>query len=1136
MNDSQQHRSNSDGTDNSGAPMHFNRGSSNQNNQSNNIFIVAEQYSVANGTSSKEQSSGLDQLASFQIQAHQSNPYQGHNQLSSPPSSQQQRKLSSGKEPSPRQFNQGRNNNGNELGFLGLNNQYVYGAGEGERIVTFSHKIEKKLPQQADSDMFNAVQLFGAAGQNTQGFPGKDGSSIQEQRHILDDDNIDDDDDDDEEQDDDDDSSHFGYQSGSVEDERNQNDESVLTMHMNERVNSIPDEDPMIDIHLGLHFSKNSGNSNGSKQAGQPPTTMIMYETARTSCIEEGLVDPVIKDDRSRVFKNLLGLESSKKERSKQYAGQAVPQSMEPFNDYIPPSGGKQFLNVRFGTIGLGNGSLQGGTECDPLKSNNYCFDTANRNKPSNQVNMNRLYSEIQMEDNGDGGKRQDGDGRSPQNDHRQPSTEPQDARHMPARLNLLPSPNPQHKNIYENSNYNQKQSHTKFEKLRLPPGHVGTGNVESLRSPPHAFNQSSSFAFINNNIQMEQTLDKVSYNDPDKGNGLLHQIEERKVEASKDQSEGGVIGPYYVSNQKLNGSENRGIKQNNVSVKDVDMVIDGSQLYESESEIKRKKRSPYPMGLQAKQKEIPMESMEYPLTVSQSQNKSGFISQNLMTSKLTSNNTLVQQALAHSNNGPGLGLREQSHLLDSSSNHMLLAPQKNIPSLKQPVQNLPTLPTPTSAYGNQFKRSEESPIKNEKPIKNGASLPPKAVGTLGSNALSHAQSEWKIESDMAKRDFALSSLDMHKQAVMMGGSGIGNTTGAAARKKSAFKQNSKLNKTLNKNLTKLNTKEAAPHFNKTINPTRGKVTLNIDSGLSAQEDSRNNEEDEEEQEVEGFEQNNEQNTSRPTNINILIPGESHNQISDMFNEDRVEQNSESGDESTRNKQRKRKVIFNNEDSRCDDPKNDSYYINGVGGKINQYPTPLTESQFGGQDAKSQGGFDASNPSFRNIPRKFVSKRTDYSPMGGGGVPGGQIGDNWKDSASFSFVASNNLGGKNVSRAITKHTDFTPKHYLEEVRQQRRRSNLTNVVRGTTLQRLARGVTKSDAIFAKKEMEKEGIEKESHKESKYHHSDNTAKIDQQLNTLKQNIMDNMAKEKLKTMDPKSLFIFTQTSLHCRLHF
>lgn len=37
------------------------------------------------------------------------------------------------------------------------------------------------------------------------------------------------------------------------------------------------------------------------------------------------------------------------------------------------------------------------------------------------------------------------------------------------------------------------------------------------------------------------------------------------------------------------------------------------------------------------------MESMEYPLTVSQSQNKSGFISQNLITSKLTSNNTLVQ-------------------------------------------------------------------------------------------------------------------------------------------------------------------------------------------------------------------------------------------------------------------------------------------------------------------------------------------------------------------------------------------------------------------------------------------------------------------------------------------------------------
>lgn len=66
----------------------------------------------------------------------------------------------------------------------------------------------------------------------------------------------------------------------------------------------------------------------------------------------------------------------------------------------------------------------------------------------------------------------------------------------------------------------------------------------------------------------------------------------------------------------------------------------------------------------------------------------------------------------------------------------------------------------------------------------------------------------------------------------------------------------------------------------------------------------------------------------------MLIPAYSNNAISDMMDDDRVEQNSESaGDESARNK-RKRKVIFNNEDSRGDEPKNDSYYINGVGGNI----------------------------------------------------------------------------------------------------------------------------------------------------------------------------------------------------------
>ena len=102
----------------------------------------------------------------------------------------------------------------------------------------------------------------------------------------------------------------------------------------------------------------------------------------------------------------------------------------------------------------------------------------------------------------------------------------------------------------------------------------------------------------------MEQTLDKVSY-DRDRGNVLLNQIEERKSEAiapaAKECNDGGgVVGPHYVSNQRLNGSDVRGVgvRNHNVSVKDVDMVIDGSQLYESESEIKRKKRSPYPMAL----------------------------------------------------------------------------------------------------------------------------------------------------------------------------------------------------------------------------------------------------------------------------------------------------------------------------------------------------------------------------------------------------------------------------------------------------------------------------------------------------------------------------------------------------------
>ncbi|TNV88169.1 hypothetical protein FGO68_gene5360 [Halteria grandinella] len=171
---------------------------------------------------------------------------------------------------------------------------------------------------------------------------------------------------------------------------------------MNEIVNTIPDEAPMIDVHQGLHFSKHSGNSNGSRQGGHAPTTMIMYETDQTSCIEEGRVDPSIQYGRSRIIKNLLELERSKQEGSKN-ALQAVPQSMEPYNDYNPPSAGKQLLNVRFGTIGQGNGSLQGGTECDAQKSNINCFDKTNRNKPSNQDNMNFLYSQFQLEENGEG-------------------------------------------------------------------------------------------------------------------------------------------------------------------------------------------------------------------------------------------------------------------------------------------------------------------------------------------------------------------------------------------------------------------------------------------------------------------------------------------------------------------------------------------------------------------------------------------------------------------------------------------------------------------------------------------------------------------------------------------------------------
>lgn len=151
----------------------------------------------------------------------------------------------------------------------------------------------------------------------------------------MDDDHIEDDEDQEQDQDDDDSSSHFGYRSGSVEDEKNNHDDSVLTMHMNERVNSIPDEDAMISMHQGLHFSKNSGNSNMSRPN---PTTMIMYETARSSVIEEGHVDPVVQDSRSRVYKNLLGLDHLKKEKAKKDGNSP---SMEPYSDNMPHSGTK---------------------------------------------------------------------------------------------------------------------------------------------------------------------------------------------------------------------------------------------------------------------------------------------------------------------------------------------------------------------------------------------------------------------------------------------------------------------------------------------------------------------------------------------------------------------------------------------------------------------------------------------------------------------------------------------------------------------------------------------------------------------------------------------------------------------------
>lgn len=52
--------------------------------------------------------------------------------------------------------------------------------------------------------------------------------------------------------------------------------------------------------------------------------------------------------------------------------------------------------------MGLGNNSIQGVNDGDPLKSNNYCFDTANGAKPG-QVGLKLLYSDFQMEDNPDG-------------------------------------------------------------------------------------------------------------------------------------------------------------------------------------------------------------------------------------------------------------------------------------------------------------------------------------------------------------------------------------------------------------------------------------------------------------------------------------------------------------------------------------------------------------------------------------------------------------------------------------------------------------------------------------------------------------------------------------------------------------
>ncbi len=77
----------------------------------------------------------------------------------------------------------------------------------------------------------------------------------------------------------------------------------MLTIHIDDPVhNSIPDEEVMVGVKRGIVFL--AGNASAAEPLKNIVTTLINYESARESCLEEGVDTQIDINSRVRATKN----------------------------------------------------------------------------------------------------------------------------------------------------------------------------------------------------------------------------------------------------------------------------------------------------------------------------------------------------------------------------------------------------------------------------------------------------------------------------------------------------------------------------------------------------------------------------------------------------------------------------------------------------------------------------------------------------------------------------------------------------------------------------------------------------------------------------------------------------------------